>query len=374
MACESKGLPGRLTLSGVISSGSNNYGLTKLGLNNLVLSGANTYRGETLIARGALTASHNTALGATTGGTVVYNNASLVLQGNTANPNIAIGNEALTLAGGSLNSGTGNNSWTGDIALDVTRVRNNTTGAVTLGTTSATSAINALRGNLRISGSINLSSGTGMAARAHTLQIFTTPAFGATPASAVTISGDISGADGKLTKLGGGKLTLSGTNTYTGLTQIAAPPPRPRGPGRQRGELELQGGNAIADNGAVNLANVANTKLTVTRGETIGALSGGGAAGGNIQIESGQTLTINQSGPTSYNGLIRGAGGLEKTGTGALTLGGANTYGGTTLVSGGALIITNSRALGATGASAGTTVNTGAILRLGGNNLNVARP
>ncbi len=373
-ACESKGLPGRLSLSGVISSGTGNYGLTKIGEHNLVLSGANTYGGETIVAQGALTASHNSALGATTGanaGTIVYNNANLSLQGNTDNPNIAIGAEALTLAGGSLNSGTGDNSWAGDIALDVTRVRNNTTGTVTLGTTSATSAINALRGNLRISGSINLSSGMSTAARAHTLEIFTTPAFGATPASAVTISGNISGAGGNLTKLGGGKLTLSGTNTYTGLTQIgrAATTAALAVSG---GELELQRGNAIANGGAVNLANVANTKLTVTRGETIGALSGGGAAGGNIQIESGQTLTVNQSGPTSYNGLIRGAGGLEKTGTGALTLGGANTYGGTTLVSGGALIITNSRALGATGAAAGTTVSNGATLRLGGNNLDVA--
>ena len=364
VACESKGLPGRLTLSGVISSGSNNYGLTKLGLNNLVLSGANTYGGRTIVAQGALTASHNSALGATAGGTIVYNNANLSLQGN-----IAIGAEALTLAGGSLNSGTGNNSWAGDIALGFTRVRNND-GTVTTGTTSATSHIRALLGNLRITGNISLRSGMNAAARAHTLEIFTTPAFGATPASAVTISGNISGAGGKLTKLGGGKLTLSGTNSYTGLTQIgrAATTAALAVSG---GELELQGGNAIADNGAVALANVANTRLTVTRGETIGALSGGGAAGGNIQIESGQTLTVNQSANTSYNGLIRGAGGLEKTGTGALTLGGANTYGGTTLVSGGALIITNSRALGATGAAAGTTVNTGAILRLGGNNLNV---
>ena len=366
VACESKGLPGRLTLSGVISSGSNNYGLTKLGLNNLVLSGANTYGGRTIVAQGALTASHNSALGATAGGTIVYNNANLSLQGN-----IAIGAEALTLAGGSLNSGTGNNSWAGDIALGFTRVRNND-GTVTTGTTSATSHIRALLGNLRITGNISLRSGMNAAARAHTLEIFTTPAFGRTPASAVTISGDISGTDGRLTKLGGGKLTLSGTNSYTGLTQIGrAATTSPVAPAVSGGELELQGGNAIANGGAVNLANVANTKLTVTRGETIGALSGGGAAGGNIQIESGQTLTVNQSANTSYNGLIRGAGGLEKTGTGALTLGGANTYGGTTLVSGGALIITNSRALGATGAAAGTTVNTGAILRLGGNNLNV---
>ena len=93
----------------------------------------------------------------------------------------------------------------------------------------------------------------------------------------MTISGDIGGAGGNLSKLGGGKLTLSGTNSYTGLTQIgrAATTAAPAVSG---GELELQGGNAIADNGAVALANVANTRLTVTNSEAIGALSGGGAA------------------------------------------------------------------------------------------------
>ena len=220
--------------------------------------------------------------------------------------NIAIGAEALTLAGGSLNSGTGNNSWAGDIALGFTRVRNND-GTVTTGTTGITGHIRALLGNLALSGAISLRSGEGDAARAHTLEIFTTPAFGRTPASAVTISGDISGADGKLSKLGGGKLTLSGTNTYTGLTQIgrAATTAAPAVSG---GELELQDGNAIANSGAVALANVANTKLTVTNSETIGSLQGGG----EVAIASGQRLTVNQSGNTSYNGLISGAGGLIK--------------------------------------------------------------
>ena len=243
--------------------------------------------------------------------------------------NIAIGNEALTLAGGSLNSGTGDNSWAGDIALDFARDRNND-GTVTTGTASITGHIRALLGNLALSGAISLRSGAGDAARAHTLEIFTTPAFGATPASAVTISGNISGADGKLTKLGGGKLTLSGTNSYTGLTQIGrAATTGPAAPAVSGGELELQGDSAIADNGAVRLANVANTRLIVTGTEAIGALSGGGAAGGNIEITSGSTLTVIQAGPTTYNGVISGAGlGLRKLGGGTLTLGGANTYSG----------------------------------------------
>ena len=365
-ACESKGLPGRLSLSGVISSGNNNYGLTKIGLNNLVLSGANTYGGETIVARGALTASNNSALGATgaNAGTIVYNNASLVLQGN-----IAIGNEALTLAGGSLNSGTGDNSWAGDIALDFARDRNSA-GTVTTGTTSITGHIRALLGNLSLTGAISLRSGEGAVARAHTLEIFTTPAFGRTPASAVTLSGDISGAGGNLIKLGGGKLTLSGTNSYTGLTQIGrAATTSPAAPAVSGGELELQGGNAIANGGAIALANVANTRLTVSNSETIGSLQGGG----EVAIASGQRLTVNQSGNTSYNGLISGAGGLTKDGAGTLTLTGANTYGGTTLINNGTLAITRAGALGNT---SGVTVNSGGTLALNpaaGSDLSLSR-
>ena len=348
------GLPGSLTLSGVISSGSSNYGLTKIGLNDLSLSGANTYRGDTVVAQGALTASHNTALGATVGGTIVYNNASLNLQGN-----ITIGAEALTLAGGRLESISGNNRWNGAISLDVSRVRN-TDGSVTTGAAGATSAINALLGNLRLAGAISLSSGAGAAARAHTLEISSL-----TAAAAVTISGNISGAGGNLTKLGGGKLTLSGTNTYTGDTNI------------NDGELELQGGTALHDSSAVVLASIGSPKLTVTNSETIASLAGGG----EVAIASGQILTVKNSVGTNtiYSGVISGAGGLTKGAaagdTGRLTLGGNNTYGGATRVDAGTLRVTHNNALGTPTTSTAantTTVARNATLELSGNGLNVA--
>src|SRR5207253_534010 len=74
-----------------------------------------------------------------------------------------------------------------------------------------------------------------------------------------------------LTKVGAGTVTLSGANTYTGITTVNA------------GTLKLQGGAAIADTGAVSLANVAGVTLDLAgTNETIGSLAGGGTTGGVV--------------------------------------------------------------------------------------------
>ena len=88
-------------------------------------------------------------------------------------------------------------------------------------------------------------------------------------------------AAGGLLKRGAGVLTLTAANTYTGRTDI------------QEGELILNhsGGNALHNTSAVNLSTDAgssnNAKLSVRTNETIGALSGGSATGGNVEISKG---------------------------------------------------------------------------------------
>ncbi|MDD5064699.1 MAG: autotransporter domain-containing protein, partial [Phycisphaerae bacterium] len=166
-----------------------------------------------------------------------------------------------------------------------------------------------------------------------------------------TVSSAISGA-GALTKADGGTLTLSGTNTYAGTTTINA------------GTLTVSGGSAIADGGAVSLANVAGASFELSTSETIGSLAGGGALGGNVNLNA-TTLTTGDATNTTYSGVISGAGGiLTKEGAGTLTLDGTNSYTGATNINTGTLTVAADQALGT--AAGATTVANGATLGISG--------
>ncbi|MES2922252.1 MAG: autotransporter-associated beta strand repeat-containing protein [Verrucomicrobiota bacterium] len=131
-----------------------------------------------------------------------------------------------------------------------------------------------------------------------------------------------------VTKVGTGTLTLSGSNTYTGATNIHG------------GTLSISGSSAIADTGAVIVANTSGAAFNLLANETIGSLEGGGATGGNVTLNSNQLLTGNDNTSTTYGGVMSGTdGSLEKLGTGTLTLTGSNTYTGATAVSHGKLIV-----------------------------------
>ncbi len=104
--------------------------------------------------------------------------------------------------------------------------------------------------------------------------------------------------------------TLSGANTYTGLTDV------------QAGTLALSGGAAIADTGAVNVAAVAGATLQVSASETIGSLSGGSGASGSVALGA-NTLTVGNTSTTTFGGTISGTattGTLVKQGSGMLNL------------------------------------------------------
>ena len=244
----------------------------------VTLAGSNTYGGATTISGGILNLQNSSALG--TGTATMTSNAVLQLQSGSG---IQVGNVIFNLAG----SGIGN-----DGALRNISGSNTYSGALSLATDSR---INSDSGTLYItSGSTALGN-----------SILTVGGAGNT-----VIGSILSGSGGRLTKDGPGVLTLTASNSYTGVTDLSA------------GTLSIGDGTAghdasIASSSGINLENsfvtlVYNLSSTATR---------------------------------TYSNVIYGQGSLTLSGSGSLTLAGTNTFTGNTLVTGGVLTLGNSLAL-----------------------------
>ena len=169
--------------------------------------------------------------------------------------------------------------------------------------------------------------------------------------AALSVSNNISGVGG-LTENGTAVtpvLTLTGTNTYSGDTNLTL--------GGITG-----GGASLSPNSSFIFANVASAVLTLNAASQVGSLSGGGTTGGNVVLGA-NTLTLGGPNITkSYSGIISGTGGsIVKTGAGTQTLAGNNTFTGTITI--GALADPNigGLTLSGTNAATGATVNAGTL-------------
>lgn len=172
-------------------------------------------------------------------------------------------------------------------------------------------------------------------------------------ANNLTLGGIISGS-GALTKINAGVLTLSGANSYAGNTTISA------------GTVKLGASNVIPDGSGKGDVSIAGTLDLNGNSETINGLSGAGTVD-NVTGGGASTLTVggnNASG--NFSGSIQnttGTIGLNKTGSGSLTLSSANTYSGGTILSAGQLNINNAGS-GGTSSAIGTgtlTISGGTI-------------
>lgn len=303
--------------------------LEKVGMGTLTLSGANSYTGTTTVRAGTLVAGSNSALGGTAGGTVVEDGATLELSGGSPGSYVRFIGEALTLNGagvggtrGALSSTSGAYQWTGPITLG------------------SDSLVRSDSFPLLISGAIINNNG-------HELATAGT--------GYVYLYGDITGSGALTTNA---RLTLMiGDNTYTGTTTV------------ESGTLAISGGNAIADTSDVFVAS--GGIFEVGGNETVGNIEGSG----NIELRS--ILTVGAANEDSiFSGDIYEfvtSGGLQKTGTGTLTLSGASTYTGSTTISGGTLYVTGSIAgdvtveggtlqIGNSNAIGGTITTTGSVI------------
>jgi autotransporter-associated beta strand protein len=174
------------------------------------------------------------------------------------------------------------------------------------------------------------------------------------------LAGIISGPGGVF--INGGSATLSGTNTYTGPTEITG------------GMLALVGPGSIASSSGVSVSAGGLFDISGTTGGASIATLSGDAAG--LVIVGAQTLTLSNA-STTFSGLISGAGGGLQVSGGVETLAGIGIYSGPTLVDGGMLLvngaITSSSlasvgpdgTLGGTGTVVSTAIGNGGTLMPG---------
>jgi len=267
-------------------------------------------------------------------------NTTVTLAGSIAD------DSPFSLAGGSYTAGTGPGSsiimqGTGTVVLSG------------LNTYSGTTTINA--GTLQLSGSGSISFSP--------VTIASTAAFDISPlTNGGTIISDLSGGSASSILLGANTLSLGTSNstTYAGVISGLGGIEK-----QEAGMLALQGVNTYSGTttiqvGTIQLSgsgSISNTPLTITSigifdispltngGTTITDLSG--VSGSSILLGT-NTLTVGTGNDTSFSGIISdtGNGGITKIGSGTLTLGGANTYTGTTTINVGTISISSDNNLG----------------------------
>ncbi len=270
------------TISGAIGNSTGTAGLTKSGLGTLLLAGSDTYNGTTTVNAGTLTFADMAAL---------YDGSS----GSWTPTKITVAPGAV------LGIGLGNAaSGYFDANALTTLLNGSHLGASTTTTGLKTEAI---------------------------LGLDTTNAGGTFAYSGSIANAGSSGSTG-LAKLGPGTLVLSGTNTYTGGTLLAA------------GTLSLAGSGAIGASGTITFAGgTLQFTATDTRDYTSGTDRFSNSANQAYNIDTnGQTVTLSGN-------LTSSGGSLTKLGAGTLVLSGTNTYNGGTTVSGGILDVLNATAL-----------------------------
>lgn len=189
----------------------------------------------------------------------------------------------------------------------------------------------------------------------------------------ISAAGLVANTSGGLTKNGGGILTLSGINSYTGPTTVnggvlqmalrsALYNSTPAS--WTTGNLTINAGGTLALNvGGAGEFTAADVDLIAALGTATGGFLGGSFLGLD---------TANAGGSFTYDSIIAdthaGANsiGLMKLGSGVLVLSGTNSYSGGTVVAGGVLSIDSNANLGAVGGA--LTLNANTTLQVTGTN------
>jgi autotransporter-associated beta strand protein len=375
-------------------TGSNGQ-LIKTGTGNQTLAASNSYTGATTVNGGTLTLTANNALGTVAGGVTVASGATTDFKNVTYSTA-----EAMGLNGGTIANSSATSLFAGNITLGANSFANVTGTALTLSgaISGAYDLTKTGSGALILTGtgsqtSTTISQGTLQLGAAGTTgwvsgNVINNAALVLYRSNDDTLGGVVSGT-GTLEKKGASTVTLTGANSYGGLTTITA------------GTLQVGNGAGVGSLGTGDVANSgvltfnrtgslnyagkitgtgSLTKLaagtvvltgdsTFSGGTTITSgilqVGNGGTSGaiGQGAITDNAALVFKRSDAISYTGAITGTGSLTQDGAGTLSLSGANGYTGATLVNAGKLLTVGADRLSDVTA---VTVAGGATFGLGG--------
>jgi autotransporter-associated beta strand protein len=308
-------------LSGVISGGGS---IAKTGAGTLTLTGNNSYGGGTTVGTGGTLVLTNSNAAGT--GTIDFrgSNGNPILRLDGTGGNILLTNSLLN-NGGNLVNVAGANKVTSNLSINS-------------GTSNSYFTVDA--GTLELAGNY----GAGTTGRNAWFQ----------GAGTGIYSGNLAFGNNNVRKAGTGTWILTGTNTYSGWTDVGV------GTLRFAKQVSLYNNvaanwtaaNLVVSSGATAAFNVGGadefTSSDIQTITSLGTSTGGFKSGATIGLDttnaSGGTFTYgnaidNPNGGTNTLGLL-------KLGTGTLKLSGSNSFTGNVGIGIGTLAITNSAALG----------------------------
>ncbi len=328
--------------SGTLQNGSNTLALTldSGSSNTLTLSGANTYTGGTTITAGTLQLGNGGTTGSLSAGSAIIDNASLAFdRSNTITEGTDFAG-VITGSGGIVQSGAGGtlvlsgaNTFSGGTTITAGTLQMGNAAALGTGTVAlagGTLDVNGLTTNDigSLSGSGTITNNGGLAA---VLKVQQT--------AAGVFSGTLQNGSNTLAlTLDSGSsntLTLSGASTFSGGTTITA------GTLRMGNAAALGAGSVTLGGGTLDINGLTTND--------IGSLSGSGTITNNGG--SAAVLQVEQTAAGVFSGMLQDGSNtlaltLDTGSSNTLTLGGANTYSGGTMIAAGTLQMGNVAALG----------------------------
>jgi autotransporter-associated beta strand protein len=348
-ASQTAGSPGAVTINNKAGTGAANI---NIGSHNgtatsATFSGVLDLRGHaaTVSANGVQLGIGNNTLGGSVTGELRFDAGAMTIT-------------TLTMGSKAGTGGTGTATGQLTIGGGTCTVTTTTTAINTAATGAGVSVITITGGTYTANGNITRTGGTGTVSTL-TLNGGTLVATGRNIGSATqpiifeAQSGTLTGltelnGGGAWTKTGAGLLTVGGANLWSGTTTITA------------GTLRMATANALPSGTGKGGLTVSGTLDLAGQSTAVNGLAGAGlitSTGGAC------TLTVgNNNASSTFDGLIQDGSGtvsLTKTGSGTLTLSGANAYTGATTIGAGVLRVTGSTAVGSAVTLSGGTLEGG---------------